>query len=222
MNGSNPGTRKHRDDQFGGHRHIDRNYISLLHTKLCKPGGCPAHLSLKFTEGEGSPFTGWFTNPDHGCLVAEPGCNMLIDAGGRGIGLPTGKPLGMRRIPPQHLVIRLQPWQRGGPFTPEGNWVIGSSSVELLVSLHRTDSRLFRKGCRGRKGTSLLHDTRHASGWFVRCRHLNYSLRFRFAIPWWHSSPDARQANQPRSPKQIPSPRAARMAAPPGFTRDSV
>ena len=153
VRGADPGARQHGDRHLGDHRHVDGDAVALLHAVALERGGEALDFAIEIPVGQRArvarlPF------PDQGGLGAMRALHVAVETVVGDVELAAHEPLGVRRLPLERLLPRLEPGQLLRALLPEPYGVPRRLAVDRLA-LHER-SRL--EGLRRRKLPVFLEE----------------------------------------------------------------
>src|SRR5438132_445636 len=103
MRGADPRAGQHRNSQLWNQRQVQRHSIALLNTGAFQNVRELADFGMELLISK-SAYVARLAFPNERRFVASPGCQMSIETVVRDIDPAAEKPLGVGRLPVEHLV----------------------------------------------------------------------------------------------------------------------
>ena len=144
MDRADAGAGQHRHCGLGNHRHVNEYAVLCLDTVFLKDVGKTANVLLELSVSD-DPLVAGFTFPDDRRLVATCTCGVAVHAVFTDVELAAVEPLGIRRLPIEHLGPRLLPNQFLRLARPEYRRLLDGFLVKALVRRHGWDAGFGRK-----------------------------------------------------------------------------
>ena len=132
---------EHRDGGFGDHRHVNEHAVIGCDAVFYQHIGEPAYVLLELAVSE-HPFVAGFAFPDDRRLVATRPNRVAVHAILADIKLAAVKPFRVRWVPIEDLRPRFMPNELLRLARPELLGLGDRLLIELVVGLHRLDTRL--------------------------------------------------------------------------------
>ena len=130
---TNPRTGEEGNDGFGDHWHINSDAIAFFDPQFFHGVGELTNLMVQLGVGEGTRVTG-FPFPDEGGFIFAPSFQVAIEAVMGNVDLAVDKPFCEGRLPIEHLIPFLKPFQLlFRQFTPKAFRITFGPVVKGLV-----------------------------------------------------------------------------------------
>jgi hypothetical protein len=130
---------QHADGGLGHHAHVDAHAVAGHDAQLGERVGHAADLGVQLAVGVAHHVARLALEDDGGGVGARPR-EVPVEAVVGQVGGAAHEPLGVRRLPVQHLLVRREPVEGAGLLVPERVRLVHAARVERVIGLTRADT----------------------------------------------------------------------------------
>src|SRR2546421_4845413 len=132
VRGADPGAREHRDGDLGDHRHVYGDAVALADPVALERRRETLDLAVKVPVGQRARVAG-LPFPDQRGLGATRPLHVAIETVVGDVELAADEPLGVRRLPVERLLPRLEPGELLRALLPEPHRVPRRLAIDRLA-----------------------------------------------------------------------------------------